>query len=284
MLLESECLDNLNDTNDWLTGAGMIENLLHDFQECSSLLSKLKSDTSSNTISYLVNTSEIMSSVQLPSEKYVAITNKVLSNLLTLSNKTSHDNVIDHFLEHDPGNRKTVESASQRKYLMSLGPYQPKLATYPKNSNIAHGKQNQFSSLWFKEFPHLEYSVVNDTAFCFIICSLFPKGPNRNFSDTAWVKTGVNTWHKFKSRDKKIPGKLAQHFSSLLHKSALIDFSNFLNYTNHIDCILNKSNRLNEINIEYQKCFNQKVITMLMDITGTLAHQGLAFRGEGENE
>jgi len=64
----------------------------------------------------------------------------------------------------------------------------------------------------------------------------------------------------------------------------LIDFSNFLSNTNHIDCTLNKSNRLNEINFEYQKRFNQKVITMLMDITRTLARQGLAYRGEGENE
>ncbi|KAF0764466.1 zinc finger MYM-type protein 1-like [Aphis craccivora] len=211
------------------------------------------------------------------------MTKKVLNDLLTISNQTCNDKVIDHFIEHDPGNRKTIESASQRKYLVSLGPYQPKLATYPKNSDIAHGKQNQFSSLWFKEFPHLEYSVVKDAAFCFI-CSLFPKGPNRNFAEIAWVKNGVNAWYKFKSRGKKKSGKLAEHFSSLSHKLALIDFSNFLSNTNHIDCILNKSNRLNEINFEYQKRFNQKVITMLMDITRTLARQGLAYRGEGENE
>lgn len=36
---------------------------------------------------------------------------------------------------------------------------------------------------------------------------------------------------------KKKSGKLAEHFSSLSHKSALIDFSNFLSNTNHIDCI-----------------------------------------------
>jgi len=201
VLLENECLDSLNDANSWLACAGMIEHLIHNFQECNLLLSKLKSDTSPNPISFLVNTSEIMSSVQLKSEKYVALTKKVLNDLLTISNQTCNDKVIDHFLEHDPGNRKTVESASQRKYLVGLGPYQPKLATYPKNLDIAHGKQNQFSSLWFKEFPHLEYSVVKDAAFCFI-CYLFPKGPNRNFAEIAWVENGVNAWHKFKSRGK----------------------------------------------------------------------------------
>lgn len=61
-----------------------------------------------------------------------------------------------------------VKSAFQRKYVMSLGPYQPKLATYPKSSDIPNGKQNQFSLLWHKEFPHLEYNIVKDAAFCFI--------------------------------------------------------------------------------------------------------------------
>ena len=106
----------------------------------------------------------------------------------------------------------------------------------------------------------------------------------RNCSNIAWVEGGVKTWHKFKSRGKKKEGNLAEHFSSLSHKSALIDFSHFLNNSNHIDCILNKSNRLNAINIEYQKHFHQEVIAMLIDITRTLARQGLAYRGEGENE
>lgn len=74
VLLENECLDSLNDAKSWLACTGMIENLVHDFQECDLLLSKLKSDTSPNLISFLVNTSEIMSSVQLKSEKYVAMT------------------------------------------------------------------------------------------------------------------------------------------------------------------------------------------------------------------
>jgi hypothetical protein len=38
--------------------------------------------------------------MQLQSEKYVAMTKKVLSDLLTISNQTCHDKVIDHFLEH----------------------------------------------------------------------------------------------------------------------------------------------------------------------------------------
>ncbi|KAF0764465.1 Uncharacterized protein FWK35_00003861 [Aphis craccivora] len=57
---KNKCLDSLNDANSWLACAGMIEHLIHDFQECNLLLSKLKSDTSPNPISFLVNTSEIM--------------------------------------------------------------------------------------------------------------------------------------------------------------------------------------------------------------------------------
>lgn len=102
---------------------------------------------------------------------------------------------MDSFPVHDPGKREIVKSSAQRKYLLSHGLYQPKLAKYPKNLNIPTEKQSQFTSLWFNEFPHLEYSIQKDAAFCFI-CSLFPNGPNSNFADPAWVISGVRNWHQ----------------------------------------------------------------------------------------
>lgn len=213
----------------------MLETIINSFQECNALLTKLKTEISPNPISFLVNTSEIVSSLRIKSEKYIEITEKVINNLLKPSPERENDNIIINFLEHDPGKRKRVESLSQRKYLLSLGPCQPKLAKYPKNSDISPKKQNQFTSVWFTEYPHLEYSIVNDAVYCFI-CTLFPKCPNRQFADPAWVENGVRAWSKMKSRGKQKPGKLTQHFTSLSHKSALDDFSNFLNSSNHIDC------------------------------------------------
>lgn len=84
-----------------------------------------------------------------------------------------------------------------------------------------------------------------------------------------------------KSRGKQKPGKLTQHFNSLSHKSALNDFSNFLNSSNHIDCLLNKSNRVQAIELDHKKRFHQEILCMLFDISRTLARQGFAYRGDG---
>lgn len=64
----------------------------------------------------------------------------------------------------------------------------------------------------------------------------------------------------------------------------MIDFRNFLNNSNLIDCILNKVNRQQAIKVKYQKHFHREVITRLLDITRTLTRQGLAFRGNGNEE
>lgn len=91
MLLENECLnDIIDDSNNWLACAGMIDNLTHDFQECISLLSNLKSDTSPNPISFLVNTSEIMMSIQFKFKKCITMAKNVISTLLTVSDSSSN--------------------------------------------------------------------------------------------------------------------------------------------------------------------------------------------------
>jgi len=246
------------------------------------LLKKLKTENALNPISFLVSTSHIISSITTESEKYLSINNLVLSSLVSFSKVAPKENV-DYFLEHDPGKQSVVKLSSQRKYLLSLGPHQPKLAKFPKKLDITPGKQCRFSSLWYNEYPHLEYSIIKDAAFCFI-CTLFPNGPNKNFSDPAWSEIVVRAWHKMKGKGIKKPGKLHQHFTSNAHKSALIDFSNFLNFSGHIECILNKKNREQAINDEYQNKFSQEMLTILFDITRTVSRQGLAFRGDESEE
>lgn len=46
-----------------------------------------------------------------------------------------------------------------------------------------------------------------------------------------------------KSRGKNKSGKLECHFSSLAHKSSLVDLSNFSMNSNHIDKLLNTEKR-----------------------------------------
>lgn len=283
MLIEYACVDNSNDAYNWVACTAIMERLINEFQDCKSLLTKVKTEISPNPISFLVNTIDIILSIQEKSEKYITMAKQTLNTLLTSSHKTTNESNIYNFVEHDPGKRKSIESSAQRKHLIILGPHQPKLALYPINFEISIKKQNRFTSLWYKEYPHLEYSILNDAVYCFI-CSLFPRGLNRQYADPAWVKSGVRSWHKMKSRGVKKCGKLVQHFSSTSHKSALVDFSNFLNSSQHIDCLFNIPNRLNFINVEYQKSFHEDVIAMLLDVTRTLARQGLAFRGEANDE
>lgn len=59
-----------------------------------------------------------------------------INNLLTSSNLTTTErnkNVKDNLLKKDPGIQKIIESASQRKYPMSLGPHRPKLSKSLRN-------------------------------------------------------------------------------------------------------------------------------------------------------
>lgn len=64
---------------------------------------------------------------------------------------------------------------------------------------------------------------------------VFPKEPNKYCVNTAWVRGDMKAWHKFKVEVKrKQAGKLTEHFTSLSHKSVLIDINSFLSSNNHI--------------------------------------------------
>lgn len=96
---------------------------------------------------------------------------------------------------------------------------------YPKNDSISRHKTCQFNPKWYESFPHLGYSIKTDKSYCFV-CSIFPVGPGREKSDTAWID-GIASWHKMKSVGTGKKGKLAQHFSSEAHQAALADFASF---------------------------------------------------------
>lgn len=78
-------------------------NVIHYYQN------SIKSQTFPNIIEFLDNTSEIMSSIQIQSEKYIKISKKVLSNTLTVLNSTPNETIIDSFLEHDGHARVVIE-------------------------------------------------------------------------------------------------------------------------------------------------------------------------------
>jgi len=116
-----------------------------------------------------------------------------------------------------------------------LGPHQPKLNVYPRTDKYS------FKYAWFEEFPHLEYSTVNDAAFCYVSC-LFARGAGREKSENNWTIVGVKNWKKMKGNNgKNNGGKLNKHFSSEAHKAALYEFCHVMSKNNHIDIMHDKN-------------------------------------------
>ena len=179
-------------------------------------------------------------------------------------------------IEHDPGKRQEDLSDNQCHFLINLGPYQPRLAVYPSNKQIKSGKQNKFSSTWFSDFPHLEYSVENDAAYRYVCC-LFPKGVGRPSADTSWTINGVRQWHKMKRVEKEKKGKLIQHFTSQSHREALRDFARFTNTGQSVDALLDLSRRREIIKEADDAMFNTKIMLILCDVVRTMAMHDLPF-------
>ncbi|KAL4083444.1 hypothetical protein QTP88_028760 [Uroleucon formosanum] len=265
----------------WLLCAGQLENIFADLTECGIVLSKLKTEVLPNPIKFILDSVQIISRIESMTKVFLKNANIVLEKFSEGTVTSLSNNIIDESINHDPGGRGPIISTSQRQYLIALGPHQPKLTRYPINLNIYKCKQHSFSSKWYNEYPSIEYSILKDSVYCFV-CSLFPHGPDKLYSNAAWITTGVNQWHKMKNCGAKKLGKLEQHFSSTSHKACLSDYYQFMTNSNHINIILNRHNRKEAIQLEQEKDFNKNIVIMLFDIARTLARQGLAFRGDGD--
>jgi len=269
-----------NNENGWISCAGQLEAISNEFNQCSEILSNMKMSKFPNPILFLINSIQCITSINKNINSYISNATKVLDQLTTINDsKNIETSTTNAFVEHDPGKRIPITTTLQRQFLISLGPYQPKLAKYPLDNSISSIKQQHFTSKWFNEFPMLEYSIVNDSVFCFV-CSLFDKKSDDNF----WVTGGVKQWHKMKSRGKCKKGKLAQHFSSASHKVAMLDYCAFTNQSSRVDFIFNKSARQLAICQNSEQEFNRQAIGILVDVARTLARQGLAFRSHNEQE
>ncbi len=189
-------------------------------------------------------------------------------------------------IDRDPGCRRRILTDEDRMYMIQQGPFQPKLKSYPRNINIVESKQCHFSSEWYNSFPHVEYSITKDAAFCFV-CQVFSSGignPKADKARDAWTVDGVRAWHKMKSRGKGNAGKLSQHFASSGHKAALNAFLAFQNKSSHLDLLLDKERRKVLIEEEAELQRNREAINTLLDITRTLARQGISFRGSSSEK
>ena len=101
------------------------------------------------------------------------------AGLQALQNQSDDASVMlenNTLIQHDPARRPSTLTRGQIKYLIHLGPCQPKLSIYPRNPNlIKKGKQSSFSQAWFNDYPYLEYSVLENKAYCYV-CTIIGQG------------------------------------------------------------------------------------------------------------
>ncbi len=275
----------MNEKEMWLQCLGEYASIVDRINESKSLLYEIKSADMLDEFSTVIKMNGVAESIKEQCEKLLN------SNKQLLSYWENQDKSIDEFAEfqqtdlvkHDPGERSLLRNHNQRNYLISKGPHQPVLNKFPIDD-----KGDRFNPMWYKQFPHLEYSVVKNSAFCFV-CFLFPSLDSSSIEKghTKWFTDGVQKFGKMTSRggkgkNKKL-GKLQAHFSSSLHKKALQDYRNFMVETGHVDIALDKVARNDLLEVIRRKNFHAEVVRILMDVTRTLARQGLALRGSGND-
>lgn len=278
-------VDN-EDSEEWIRCAGQLEVII---DQSKDLIETLKSDLKiSNTEEFLVGVAssckDIVSLCEKLKFKSEYLLNQVLDKAGSKDDYLSEILRIDDQVPHDPGSRPATLSSNQKRYLVKLGPYQPKLSSFPKNQTMrAANDQCCFSSRWYTEYPYLEYSIVTDRAYCFV-CKLFSHGIDREKSERVWIE-GYCNWQKAKgSRGKGKPGKIQAHFQSNSHRAALFDYAKFCNESEHVDLLLDRNKRISLIEEEKLLQKQRDVIIMMLDISRTIARQGLAFRNEHEVE
>ena len=267
-------------SSDW---AGQLSYLVKDLESCESLLQEVRNEDCPDIERLLSNIEDLTKHICLTSKEISKNAKRVLDSMK--QNKLDVDPSVCEascLPSPDPGQRGEIKTDEERKYLIALGPYQPNLSKFPESKDISKQKQCRFSATWYKLYPHLEYSVVEDRAYCFV-CSLFPTGPGRELADPAWTK-GMNQWHKMRSRGTAKRGKLEEHFSCKSHKAALGDFLHFKQQAAHLDIIMDRERRNKEIQEQDDLQNNKDAVAILMDVSRTLARQGLAFRGHSSGD
>lgn len=268
---------------DWTTAIGKFKVLLSYYDNCSEIFSRCKNAELIHPDLILTEISEITEIIQTQCKSVLESCESAQVIRSKMSGNVDGDVVVRKMVEHDPGVRTKIQTDAERDYLMNIGPHQPNLSIFPVNTSIPLNKQNRFSPSWYKQYPHLEYSITKDAAYCFT-CFLFPEGPSRENSEPMWKEIGVRQWHKMKSVGKEKLGKLSQHFSSKTHKAALADFCQYSQKDKHIDVQLDKSKRMCMIQEKHDMEFNSKILNILFDVAKTLGRQGMSFRGSSSDE
>ncbi|CAI6362872.1 unnamed protein product [Macrosiphum euphorbiae] len=148
---------------------------------------------------------------------------------------------------------------------LESGPKQP-ILSYPLKKI---GKQNRsFSSKYYEKYFWIEYSVHQDSLFCFV-CRHFD---NLNTSEDIFKKIGFNNW-------KKLSDKLEKHSNCKSHCSSIEKYTQYKQSKIHGNVHTQLSDQFKTDILN-----NQMYIQKIIDIILYLARQGLALRGHNEKQ
>ena len=167
-------------------------------------------------------------------------------------------------------------SRDYKQHLIELGPYQPRLTSYP--AHHSDGQKRLFQAKWF-DLPcsneWLEYLFSKNKMFCFV-CRMFGIQCGEKKEDN-WISVGV-TGGNWKNSVKRI----REHAVTQYHMSSMVAFKNCLQ-GKPIDTLLDEQRA--ELHSKRQKeiASNREVLAHLLDIIRLLAKQNLAFRGHDES-
>ncbi|CAF1572404.1 unnamed protein product, partial [Didymodactylos carnosus] len=284
----TQTLESIEEQPAFHEDQNVITKVAVELKELYSLLSECERKIKQSISPELCQETFVVESLTLSNEiKRISTTLAELCSNQLASVTDTRRNIADkrnknETISRDPADNKKYDD-DELRYLVFKGPAQPKLASFPQNLVLkAKHYQCSFTTTWYHDYPLLEYSIKNNSAYCFS-CRLFGDGPGGEKAKDAWSVNGVDSWSKMKSIGKTKAGKLAAHFKSTAHLSSQQRLLNFKNKKTNIDLMLDGNCRQADQKREQLLKLNEKVIISLLDAARFLARQSLGFRGHNNN-
>ena len=126
-----------NEDQNWLTCAGELSYLVEDLKNASDLIDKVKSDTCPAVETFLVNVEKITQRICKNASKIRKISSALLKEIEEKkASALIEKEIVVSVPCHDPAERCKVSSLTEKKYLVKLGPHQPKLSVFPQHEDI----------------------------------------------------------------------------------------------------------------------------------------------------
>jgi hypothetical protein len=164
----------------------------------------------------------------------------------------------------------TLEKKLTKDELISLGPIQPILASYPLTGN------RKFSSHWFNAYKWLEYSKISDSVFCFYCRYFDVSSQNGHAAKFPFVSGGIKNW-------QKLGEKCKNHNLSESHincEKAYKDWASEVDIRDNI----REDQKKNALKKREEISKNREILASIIRGILFLARNGLALRGHRESK